>query len=62
MTIQQVEYLEMKSVPTSKSIHKTLTEELNQAPLDFLKNVTFQLNLQQQHPVNDLVNYPIFFL
>ena len=52
----------MTSVPTPKSIHKNMTEELNQAPLDFLKNVTFQLNLQQQHPVNDLVNYPFFFL
>ena len=62
MIIQQVEYLEMTSVPTPKSIHKNMTGELNQAPLDFLKNVTFQLNLQQQHPVNDLVNYPFFFL
>lgn len=46
MISKQVEYLEITPAPTPKSIHNYITEEeLNQALLDFLKNVTTKVKL-----------------
>lgn len=46
MTSKQVEYLEITPAPTPKSIHNDIMEEeVNQALLDFLKNVTTQVKL-----------------
>ena len=48
---------------TPESTHDNITEEeLNQALLNFLKNITTQENHQQQQGLNNQLNDPNFFL